>query len=323
MKANDRLKEMMEQFDEELLKAEDKPFHGYSKEKHSRTGGLNSKYREKYNRETGSNLKAPVTEKNPTGKKAARKKSFCARMSGVKGPTSKDGKLTPKGAALKRWRCSKCEDIQKDEGWIQKPKSEDYTHLGHTFHEVDHPNTPDGHKAFHLTSPAGEKDVIFARNVGEVGKYLDRTAKVRKALDDFEKRCWEGYKPVPGKKPYSKGSCAKKSEETPKPKPADYGMTDKPFAAETKQGRKLRSIGAQVAAIKQLQQTHPHIDWKKIISAALSREGVKNAMAAQGEPEEKSLSAGHSMSGPTQVGGSAIAKAVEIMNDLIKMIEED
>lgn len=22
-------------------------------------------------------------------------------------------------------------------------------------------------------------------------------------------RCWSGYKPVPGKKPYSKGSCAK------------------------------------------------------------------------------------------------------------------
>jgi hypothetical protein len=26
-------------------------------------------------------------------------------MSGVPGPTSKDGKLTPKGASLKRWRC--------------------------------------------------------------------------------------------------------------------------------------------------------------------------------------------------------------------------
>jgi len=26
-------------------------------------------------------------------------------MGGVKGPTSKGGKLTPKGAALKRWNC--------------------------------------------------------------------------------------------------------------------------------------------------------------------------------------------------------------------------
>lgn len=95
----------------ELRKAESekdsKPFHGYSKEKHSKTGGLNDKYREKYNRENGSDLKRPVTGDVKQGSKAAkRRKSFCARMKGVKGPTSKDGKLTPKGAALKRWKCS-------------------------------------------------------------------------------------------------------------------------------------------------------------------------------------------------------------------------
>lgn len=84
----------------------EKPFHGYNKKKHSKTGGLSASYRKKYNRETGSNLKAPVTESKPTGKRKGRKKSFCARMGGVKGPTSKDGKLTPKGAALKRWKCS-------------------------------------------------------------------------------------------------------------------------------------------------------------------------------------------------------------------------
>lgn len=72
----------------------------------SRGAGLTAKGREKYNRATGSKLKAPVTEKKPSGKRAARKKSFCARMSGVKGPTSKNGKLTRKGAALKRWRCN-------------------------------------------------------------------------------------------------------------------------------------------------------------------------------------------------------------------------
>jgi len=66
----------------------------------SRKGGLTAKGRAKYNRATGSNLKAPVTESKP------RRKSFCARMKGVKGPTSKKGKLTRKGLALKRWRCS-------------------------------------------------------------------------------------------------------------------------------------------------------------------------------------------------------------------------
>lgn len=84
----------------------DKPFYGYNEKKHARTGGLNERERKRLNRETGSNLQAPVTEKNPQGDRAARKRSFCARMAGVKGPTSKEGKLTPKGAALKRWRCS-------------------------------------------------------------------------------------------------------------------------------------------------------------------------------------------------------------------------
>jgi hypothetical protein len=97
---------------EESMEKEDKPFHGYNKNKHSKKGGLNDKARKKYNRETGSNLKRPVTGKpKPGSKAAARKKSFCARMSGVKGPTSKDGKLTPKGAALKRWNCSKEERV--------------------------------------------------------------------------------------------------------------------------------------------------------------------------------------------------------------------
>ena len=62
--------------------------------------GLTAKGREKYNRETGSNLKAP----QPQG--GARKDSFCARMSGVKGPMKdENGNPTRKAAALKRWKC--------------------------------------------------------------------------------------------------------------------------------------------------------------------------------------------------------------------------
>jgi hypothetical protein len=93
------------------VKKEEKPFHGYNKKKHSKEGGLNDKERERINREEGSNLKRPVTGKVKAGSDAAkRKKSFCARMSGNEGATSKDGKLTPKGAALKRWKCNKNEE---------------------------------------------------------------------------------------------------------------------------------------------------------------------------------------------------------------------
>ena len=90
-------------------KKKSKPFHGYNPNKHSKKGGLNAKGRAAAKRKTGANLKPPVTTKpsklKPGSKKAKRRKSFCARMSGMKGATSKGGKLTPKGASLKRWNC--------------------------------------------------------------------------------------------------------------------------------------------------------------------------------------------------------------------------
>jgi hypothetical protein len=70
------------------------------KEHKNPEGGLNAKGRAYYNAKTGSNLKAP----QPEG--GARKKSFCARMSGVKGPMKKpDGSPTRKALALRKWKC--------------------------------------------------------------------------------------------------------------------------------------------------------------------------------------------------------------------------
>ena len=68
----------------------------------SKGAGLTEKGRAKYNRETGSNLKAPAP--NPKTKPdQGRKDSFCARMSGVvenaKGPAERAK------ASLKRWKC--------------------------------------------------------------------------------------------------------------------------------------------------------------------------------------------------------------------------
>jgi hypothetical protein len=59
--------------------------------------GLTAKGRAKYNRETGSNLKAP----QPKG--GARKDSFCARMSGVVEHSKGDAPRAK--ASLKRWDC--------------------------------------------------------------------------------------------------------------------------------------------------------------------------------------------------------------------------
>jgi hypothetical protein len=74
-------------------------------------GGLNRKGVASYRRENpGSKLKMAVTtppSKLKKGSKAAkRRKSFCARMSGVKGPMRKpNGKPTRKALALRKWNC--------------------------------------------------------------------------------------------------------------------------------------------------------------------------------------------------------------------------
>jgi len=72
----------------------------------SQGAGLTAKGRAKYNAATGSNLKAPAP--NPKTKKdAARRKSFCARMSGMPGPMKDEkGRPTRKAASLKRWNCN-------------------------------------------------------------------------------------------------------------------------------------------------------------------------------------------------------------------------
>jgi len=59
--------------------------------------GLTAKGRAKYNRETGSHLKAP----QPQG--GSRKDSFCARMSGVVKKSTGDAPRAK--ASLKRWKC--------------------------------------------------------------------------------------------------------------------------------------------------------------------------------------------------------------------------
>jgi len=76
----------------------------------SRTGGLTAAGRKKYNRATGSKLQAPVTGKVKKGSKAAkRRKSFCARMKGMKAKlTSEKTRRDPKSRinlALKKWNC--------------------------------------------------------------------------------------------------------------------------------------------------------------------------------------------------------------------------
>jgi hypothetical protein len=81
------------------------------KEGKNKTGGLNAKGVASYRKENpGSKLKMAVTTKpsklDPESKDAKRRKSFCARMSGVKGPMKDEkGRPTRKALSLKKWNC--------------------------------------------------------------------------------------------------------------------------------------------------------------------------------------------------------------------------
>ena len=69
------------------------------KEGKSPSGGLNAKGRASL-KAAGHDIKAPQPEGGP------RKRSFCARMSGVKGPMKKpNGEPTRKALALRKWKC--------------------------------------------------------------------------------------------------------------------------------------------------------------------------------------------------------------------------
>ena len=81
------------------------------KEGKNPSGGLNAKGVASYRKANpGSKLKTAVTTKpsklDPDSKAAKRRKSFCARMSGVKGPMKDEkGRPTRKALSLRKWNC--------------------------------------------------------------------------------------------------------------------------------------------------------------------------------------------------------------------------
>ena len=76
-----------------------------------KTDGLSQKAVDAYRRENpGSKLQTAVTEKNPTGKRAGRRKNFCSRMKGMRSKlTSAETARDPDSRinkALRRWNCN-------------------------------------------------------------------------------------------------------------------------------------------------------------------------------------------------------------------------
>jgi hypothetical protein len=93
----------------------------------SSSGGLTQKGRDHYNRKSGGNLQAPVTKEpsklKPGSKAANRRKSFCARMGGMKKRlTSAETARDPDSRinkALRKWNCE--ETHANNEMFVRDP----------------------------------------------------------------------------------------------------------------------------------------------------------------------------------------------------------
>lgn len=107
----------------------------------NKTGGLNQKGVDSYRREhPGSHLQTAVTTKpsklKPGSKAAKRRKSFCARMGGMKGPMKDEhGKPTRKALALRKWNCESVEQM----GQLLESKMESFKQLSENFKDGRHP----------------------------------------------------------------------------------------------------------------------------------------------------------------------------------------
>jgi hypothetical protein len=82
---------------------------------------------------------------------------------------------------------------------------------------------------------------------------LDRSKKSHKEVYTeqlVDERCWTGYKPVPGKKPYEKGSCAKeeKGSQTTQITPEEVQLEAKKLSSFEKLRRNLKKGGFDMDA---------------------------------------------------------------------------
>ena len=138
-----------------------------NKEGKSKTGGLNEKGRKSYERENpGSDLKAPQPKGGP------RKRSFCARMGGVKGPMMKDGKPTRKKLALDKWKCN--EEV--------KMTKKAYNKL---------------HKDFKSDDPKNPRTTKYVPGKGTVSmpvKFVEEGSMATANKNVGASKCWTGYK---------------------------------------------------------------------------------------------------------------------------------
>ena len=140
-----------------------------------KTDGLSQAAVNAYRRENpGSKLQTAVTEKNPSGKRAARRKSFCARMGGMKKRlTSAKTARDPDSRinkALRRWNCE--ESFQAKLAEKRQQKLNEFTVSQNTYDKL---------QSVSKMMP-GYKNKEAAKKAWKSGDYLGAAKETGKSL---------------------------------------------------------------------------------------------------------------------------------------------
>lgn len=107
---------------------------------------------------------------------------------------------------------------------------------------------------------------IYKRTDG-IKKAVNKLAQEQKSFGDFmssleeKKRCWKGYKPTPGKKPYEKGSCQKAEESISEWTANRVGKTMKTVDGEGIVTKEEQRYGVSTNGIVQVRLKNGKTGW--------------------------------------------------------------
>ena len=171
------------------------------KEGKSKSGGLNRKGIASYRRANpGSKLSMAVTTKPSKLKKgskaAKRRKSFCARMSGVKGPMKDEkGRPTRKALALRKWNCKHGCTMNVNRKSKKKRKYQDGGVNNKEDFSMFSANDPNAKPLYKPSKPINEQGDTIKEIKTDVQKAAPKFAAKKLALKGAEK----GAKSLAGK----------------------------------------------------------------------------------------------------------------------------
>lgn len=236
-------------------------------------GGLNQKGVDSYKKENpGSKLKTAVTTKPSKLKKgsksANRRKSFCARMSGMR-KRQKDSNNTGKdrlSLSLKKWNCS-TEIVRDARIALAEACWKGYTAYG-----------------------------MKMKNGKQVPNCVPtKASKKKKAIKEavfgVVERCWSGYEPTPGKKAYSKGSCQPKGKKSTKEKTIEESKSSRRRARRKNRATNAAANPTENRATNAAKGVDTPFDWNDIDARIAARR--KEEVADYQQKRDKALARGY------------------------------